>query len=187
MKSPNRLATSLSIAFLWAPASTVTLAAPAFDDLDRLHEDWSAADLLGARVRSADGEDVGEIEDLVLSADAKVVTAVVSVGGLLGVADKLVAVPYNDLRVWSDDESLAIPLTRAETEAAQSYDSGTVVRSAASAAEPAVVAPPDAADRREAEAEAARAFAGKDPRVADGIAENKKAYEDEHAQRDEDR
>jgi hypothetical protein len=69
---------------------------------------------------------------------------------LLNVAEKRVAVPYTDLRVWSDDESLAIPLTRAETEAA-------------------------------------RSFAGEDPRVADGIAENKKAYEDEPAQRDGDR
>jgi sporulation protein YlmC with PRC-barrel domain len=185
MKFTNRVAGSLGAAILFTTASAVTFAAPAFDDLDRLNEGWSAAEILGARVRSAEGEDVGEIEDLVFSADAKVVTAVVSVGGLLGVAEKRVAVPYADLRVWPEDQSLAIPLTRAEAEAAGAYDRGTVVGSAAPPTDPEVVAPPDAADRRAAEAEAARSFAGKDPRVADGIAENKKAYEDERAEPDE--
>jgi hypothetical protein len=49
--------------------------------------------------------------------------------------------------------------------------------------DPVRAAPPDPAQRREAEAEAARVFAGDDPRVGDGIAENKKAYEDEDPKR----
>jgi hypothetical protein len=178
----NRLSLALSTVLLTA---TVAQAAPAFDDLRPLQGGWSAAKILDARVRSADGEDVGEIEDLVLSANAEVVAAVVSVGGVLGVADKLVAVPYSDLRVWSDGETLAISLTRAEADAAPAYDGKHApVVDTAPAPDPTRTAPPDATERRAAEAEASRAFAGKDPRVADGIAENKKAYKDETAERD---
>jgi hypothetical protein len=150
-----------------------------YEDLRPLRGAWSAADLIGAGVRSADGAEVGEIHDLILSSDAEVVTAVVSVGGFLGVADKLVAVPYGDLRIQPDDESLAIALTSAELTAAPAYGNAPpAVGDAEPVIDPAKAQPPNAAIRREAEAEASRVFAGDDPRVADGIAENKKAYED---------
>lgn len=173
----------MSIALLCTAAAAH--AAPVFEDLRRLHGGWSAAELLGARVRSADGEDVGKVQDLALSAEAEVVAAVVSVGGVLGVADKLIAVPYADLRVW-DDETLAIPLTRAEADAARPYDEAATI-DAARTQDPELTTPPDATERRAAEVEASRSFAGQDPRVADGIAENKKAYKDETPERDAER
>jgi hypothetical protein len=147
--------------------------------LPRLHG-WSAAALLGTQVRSADGDEVGEIEDLVFSSDDRVVTAVVSVGGVLGVAEKQVAVPYADLRLSADGKSAALPLTKAEIEAAPAYKAvPPAVGDARPLIDPQRAAPPDAEVRREANDEAQRAFAGDDPRVAEGIAENKKAYEDE--------
>ena len=171
---------ALSVAFMCAAANSMAQTTPRFEDLRRLHGGWSAADLLGARVRSSDGGEIGEIENLVLSADDRVVTAVVSVGGVLDIGDRLVAVPYGDLRVWSDDTTLAIPLTSAEIEAVPTYKAPPP---AVGEAQPLVnstrAAPPDAAVRREANEEAERAFAGDDPRVAEGIAENKKAYEED--------
>ena len=146
------------------------------------HGGWSASDFIGARVRSADGGDVGEVEDLIISPDAEVTTVVVSVGGFLDIADKLVAVPFSDAQLSSDKKGLALTLTRAELEAAPAFGGQ---RPAAHASEPLVdparAAPPDAATRQEAEAEATRSFGGDDPRVAEGIAENTKAYEDEKA------
>jgi hypothetical protein len=171
---------ALSVALMCAASSSLAQPAPRFEDLRRLQGGWSAADLIGARVRSADGGDIGEIENLILSADDRVVTAVVSVGGVLDIADRLVAVPYSDLRVWSDDTTLVIPLTNAEIKAAPAYKAHPP---AVGEAQPLVdserAAPPDAAVQRDAHEEAERAFAGDDPRVADGIAENKKAYEEE--------
>jgi hypothetical protein len=172
----------LATALLCVTTGSLAQTAPRAEDLRPLHGGWSAADIIGAPIRSADGDKVGEIEDLILSADAEVITALISVGGLLDVGDKLVGVPYDDLRVWPDDETLAIPLTNAEVEAAPTYQGHP--RAAGTAeplVDPARAAPPSAAVRREAEAEAERAFSGEDPRVAEGIAENKKAYEDEEA------
>jgi sporulation protein YlmC with PRC-barrel domain len=153
-------------------------------DGHRVEGSRSAAELIGARVHSADGEEVGELQDLVLSSDARVVTAVISVGGLLDIADKLVAVPYGDVRVASDGGTVAIPLSAAELEAAPAYKGHPpAVGDAKPVVDPVRAAPPGPALRREAEAEAARAFGGDDPRVSDGIAENKKAYEDEDSDR----
>ena len=172
----------LALALLGCATSIAAQTAPRYADLRPLGGQWSAADTIGASVRSADGAEVGEIHDLILSADAQVVTAVVSMGGFVGIADKLVAVPYGDLRVWSDDESLAVALTNAELAAAPAYGSAPAVGHSEPVVDPAKAQPPSAAIRREAEAEASRVFAGDDPRVADGIAENKKAYEDGEAE-----
>jgi hypothetical protein len=169
----------LALALFGCATSVAAQTAPRYADLRPLSGQWSAADTIGASVRSADGAEVGEIHDLILSSDAEVVTAVVSMGGFIGIADKLVAVPYGDLRVWSDDESLAVALTNAELAAAPAFgDAPPAVGHSEPVVDPAKAQPPSAAIRREAEAEASRVFAGDDPRVADGIAENKKAYEE---------
>ena len=182
MQHTQRMGVAVGIAWLCMTASSLAQTVPQSNDLRRLHGGWSAADLIGARVRSADGGEIGEIQDLIFSSDAQVVTAVVSVGGFLDIADKLVAVPYGDVRVWSDDKTLAITLTSAELAAAPAYQGHPpAVGNAKPFVDPARSAPPDAAVRREAEAEASRAFAGDDPRVGDGIAENKKAYEDQES------
>jgi hypothetical protein len=182
MQCTKRIGVSLGVAFLCMTTSALAQTAAQPNDLHRLQSGWSAADLIGARVRSADGGEIGEIQDLILSSDAQVVTAVVSVGGFLNIADKLVAVPYGDVRVWSDEKTLAIPLTSAELEAAPAYEGHSLaVGEAKPRVDPVRAPPPDPAVRREAEAEASRAFAGDDPRVGDGIEENKKAYEDEEA------
>jgi sporulation protein YlmC with PRC-barrel domain len=172
--------------FLCLAGQSLAQAAPR-DELRRL-QGWSATEIIGTRVRGSDGSEVGKIEDLVLSTDDRVVTAVVSVGGLLGIADKLVAVQYADLRLWSDDRTLAIPLTKAELEVVPGYKARPPsVGDARPLVDAERAAPPDAATRREANEEAQRVFAADDPRVAEGIAENKKAYEDEKGQEENNR
>jgi sporulation protein YlmC with PRC-barrel domain len=171
----------LALVTIFTYGTTNSLAqAPSQENDLRQVRGLSAAELIGAPVRSADGNEVGEIQDLLLSSDGQVVTAVVSVGGFLDIADRLVAVPYSDVRLWSDTRTLAIPLTSAELETEPAYKSGPpAVGESHPIVDPAQTAPPNASIRREAEAEASRVFAGDDPRVSDGIAENKKAYEDE--------
>jgi hypothetical protein len=191
MNQRFRSSAALPLALLCIATNAPAQNASRYEGLRPLSGEWSAADTIGAGVRSADGVEVGEIHDLIVSSDAKVITAVVSVGGLLGIADKLIAVPYGDLRLWSDDEDLAIALTRAEIEAAPGYKSAPrEVGDSQPIVDPAKARPPGDAIRREAEREASRISAGNDPRVADGIAENKKAYEeaegDEEADGEED-
>lgn len=58
------------------------------------------ADLVGAEVTGADGAEVGEVDDIVISmAGANRLRAVLQVGGIAGVGEKRVAVPFNELTV----------------------------------------------------------------------------------------
>ncbi len=78
-----------------------------------------ASELIGAQVRNPDGETLGEIKELVIASGNDMI--VLSVGGVLNVGDKLVAVPYEELRVSPDGETLYVNRTRGELEAAPAY------------------------------------------------------------------
>jgi len=65
-----------------------------------------ASDLLGMDVENLNGDEIGEIDDLIISDDAKVPMAVISVGGFLGIDDKLVAIPYNELKLDKEHDDV---------------------------------------------------------------------------------
>ena len=53
-----------------------------------------ASNLIGASVKNSQGESVGKIDELVIDPqEARIKAAVVSVGGLMGIGAKSVAVP----------------------------------------------------------------------------------------------
>lgn len=58
-----------------------------------------ATDFLGESVRNGKGEIVGSVDDLILNKSDNVMYAILSVGGFLGVGDKLVAVPFEKISV----------------------------------------------------------------------------------------
>jgi sporulation protein YlmC with PRC-barrel domain len=58
-----------------------------------------ASRVIGAAVYNENNESVGEVDDIVLPANGGGPVAVVSVGGFLGIGAKLVAVPYERLRM----------------------------------------------------------------------------------------
>jgi sporulation protein YlmC with PRC-barrel domain len=81
-----------------------------------------ASKLVGARVRNAAGENLGEIEELVIASKGRDdMLVVVSVGGVLDVGDKLVALPYDDLRVSPDGDTFYIDRTEAQLQAASAF------------------------------------------------------------------
>jgi sporulation protein YlmC with PRC-barrel domain len=62
-------------------------------------DDHRASTLIGAKVVDSAGEEVGEIDDLVVSSETGDIQAVLSVGGVAGIGAKLVAVPFDDLQI----------------------------------------------------------------------------------------
>ncbi|MCW0183222.1 MAG: PRC-barrel domain-containing protein [Zavarzinia sp.] len=64
--------------------------------------DIRAGALIGAEVTNSAGEDIGKVTDLTIGDDHKVNAAIVSVGGILGVGDKLVAIALSDMSVTPD-------------------------------------------------------------------------------------
>lgn len=64
--------------------------------------EWRSTKLVGLNVYNAAGEKIGDINDLILDPDGKVSNAVIGVGGFLGLGEKLVAVPFSDLKFSRD-------------------------------------------------------------------------------------
>lgn len=85
-------------------------------------QDLRASKLVGKRVQNAIGEDLGEIEELlIVSNDPRDNMLIVSVGGFLGIGDKLVALPYRELRVSPDGNQFYINRTQEQVADAPAF------------------------------------------------------------------
>ena len=83
-----------------------------------------ASNLIGADIVNEQNQTIGEVEDLVISGNNNVM-AVISVGGFLGMGEKLVAVPFEQLRISRDNDNnlkSLYPASRDELRSAPSYD-----------------------------------------------------------------
>jgi len=67
----------------------------------------SAKRAIDADVRNRQGDEVGKVHDIILGMDGRAEHVVLSVGGYLGMGDKLVAVPYDTLTFARDHAVLA--------------------------------------------------------------------------------
>jgi sporulation protein YlmC with PRC-barrel domain len=139
----------------------------------------SATELLGAKVHAADGEAVAEISDLLIDG-SEIVAVELTVGGLFGIGAKRVEVPYSDLQIR---ESAEIVVARSESELLALSESpettpasGRARSSGTDAAAPgAGVDAPEEIQPLPVDEDLAEI----DPRLAEGIAENEEAYDEE--------
>jgi putative membrane protein len=84
--------------------------------------DKTANDLIGQSVVNQNGDNVGEIYDIVLNPSDQAVLAVVSVGGFLGLGEKNVAVPFEQLQPGENETILMSTATEGELKALPEYD-----------------------------------------------------------------
>src|SRR5262245_28368462 len=70
------------------------------------HNIHRASEIIGLNVTTPNKEDtIGEVNDLVIDADSGMIRyAAVSVGGFLGIGDKMVAVPWKSFRHEKDTD-----------------------------------------------------------------------------------
>jgi sporulation protein YlmC with PRC-barrel domain len=87
-------------------------------------KDVRATELVGERVHNATGDTLGEIKELVIPPNRDRLLVILSVGGLGDIRDKLVALPYDDLRVSADGDHFYFDRTEEQLKAAPefSYD-----------------------------------------------------------------
>lgn len=84
-----------------------------------------ASQFMGQTVYSSTDENVGEINDLVMNKELDNVLAVIGVGGFLGIGEKDVAIPIDQINVMKDDGNnirLTIAATKEQLDAAPSFD-----------------------------------------------------------------
>ncbi len=78
--------------------------------------DITATNLMDMNVVDQTGKKIGEIDDLILSTKEKVAHAIISVGGLLGVGDKLVSIPFQDIEIRKAEKKVVINLSKQQLE-----------------------------------------------------------------------
>ena len=99
--------------------------APAIEVVERnsataFSGDVSAKELLGKNVVNAVNDSIGTINDVRIDRQGKVVAVIVGVGGFLGIGEKDVALPYDQLTFFKDGNSSLIVGTGATKESLES-------------------------------------------------------------------
>lgn len=81
--------------------------------------------LLGNDVYNKDGEDLGDIKELMIDmASGKIAYAVLSFGGLLGMGDKLFAVPWTAFTLDTENKRFTLNVPKDVLKDAPGFDKG---------------------------------------------------------------
>ena len=123
-----------------APAETVAPAAAVTPA-----DGYLASNIIGENVYNGTGDDaqnIGEVNDILITADGKIEAVVVGVGGFLGIGEKNVAVEYAQLD-WAErngDRWLVAPTTKEQLEALPAFDPAPYEPASVASTEPAAPA-----------------------------------------------
>lgn len=77
--------------------------------------------LIGTTVRNPQNESIGKIADLVLDEKGSATDVVISVGGFLGIGDKHVAVPWDQVQVHENGRQIVVGMSKDELKAAPAF------------------------------------------------------------------
>lgn len=80
----------------------------------------SARQLLDQSVTNAADESIGDINDILIGSDGKIAAVIVGVGGFLGMGEKDVALPFDQLTFAKDEDNDLVVGTGATKESLQS-------------------------------------------------------------------
>lgn len=103
-----------------------------------------ASDLIGMSVRGAGNESIGEINDVVVARDGRVIGAVIGVGGFLGIGEKDVAVPFQMVELVRGSDAgdhVVVRKTKDELKAAPTFQEYEAPKSNSAAKAPAQPVP----------------------------------------------
>jgi PRC-barrel domain len=113
-----------------SPSSNSESAAPSDPDVHflsrQMPNELLATDLLGLSAVNAANDTIGEVNDLVTDRNGKTVAAVIGVGGFLGIGEKDVAIPFEDLKFTRDennDITIEVDISKEALKAAPDYQS----------------------------------------------------------------
>ena len=80
-----------------------------------------ASEIIGLDVKSQDNQKLGEVNDLIIGDDGRIDYLVISEGGVLGVGDKLKAVPWNAADVSFYENSIRVGLSKDKFDSAPTF------------------------------------------------------------------
>jgi len=98
--------------------------APAAPSVKSAAADISAKSLINESVKNASNETIGDINDVLIGSDGKVAAIIVGVGGFLGMGEKNVALPFDQLmfaKSADDDLIVSTSMTKEGLQSAPEY------------------------------------------------------------------
>jgi sporulation protein YlmC with PRC-barrel domain len=90
---------------------------PAMEQADRVSK------IIGKAVISEKGEDLGKIEDLVLSKNGCLDFMILAPGGLLGTGDRLIPIPWKAVTTGAKADTIIINMEKSQLEKAPNFES----------------------------------------------------------------
>jgi len=85
-----------------------------------------ASKVIGFNVKNRQGEELGQIEELVIDPqDGRIAYAVLSVGGFLGMGDKLFAIPWEALTPMPEQQTFNLDVDKEKLAKAPGFDENT--------------------------------------------------------------
>jgi PRC-barrel domain protein len=98
---------------VWADDTTTTVPTPPAESTTQTSAAQVPANgeigvnqLVGVDIRNANDEKIAEIKDVLIGNDNTVDTAIVTVGGLMGVAGRDVAIAWNQIQFFRDENTI---------------------------------------------------------------------------------
>ena len=83
----------------------------------------SSSSITGDKVKNLQGENLGDIKDLMIDlSNGRVSYAVLSFGGFMGMGDKLFAVPWQALTLDAEDKTFVLNVSKEKLENAPGFD-----------------------------------------------------------------
>ncbi len=76
-------------------------------DVLKISTGYRASKVIGSSVVNEAGDTVGKIDEIIIGPDGKAPFVVLSVGGFLGMGDKLIALPYEQMK--ADGKKIMLP------------------------------------------------------------------------------
>jgi sporulation protein YlmC with PRC-barrel domain len=78
-------------------------------EADLIEAGWRVSKLLRAEVRNDKGEKIGKIDDIIVSTDGTLSTAILEIGGFLGLGGHKVAIPVKQLVLSTNPTKIVLP------------------------------------------------------------------------------
>jgi sporulation protein YlmC with PRC-barrel domain len=81
-----------------------------------------SSEIIGMSVQNQQGEKLGKIDELLINRDGVVQYAVLSHGGVLGIGDKLIPIPWKAFKPGKEEKTLLLNMDKKVLEKAPSFD-----------------------------------------------------------------
>lgn len=78
--------------------------------------------IIDKKVLSANGDELGKVTEIAVSPDGNITSVVVSVGGVMGVGERLVVIPWDALDISTSNDHIKTSITKTEIAQAPQFD-----------------------------------------------------------------